>query len=57
MFGLPGNWEGDVEDMAFTGGGRRLGGTKGAEERKKGVMEGGFKRGVAWWVWGRRQDE
>ena len=50
VFGLPGKWEGDVEDVAFIEGGRRVGGTKGAKERKEGRVEGGFERGVARWV-------
>jgi len=56
VFGLPGNWEGDVEDVAFArgGGGRGVGGTKGTEKRKEGGVEGGFERGVAWWVRCRR---
>ena len=52
VFGLPGKGEGDVEDVAFIG--RRVGGTEGAEERKEGGVEGGFERGVAWWVRRRR---
>ena len=50
MFELPRNWEGDIEDVAFTGRGRRVGGTEGAEKRKERRVEGGFERGVGWWV-------
>jgi hypothetical protein len=50
VFEVPGNWEGDVEGVAFTGGRRREGGTKGSEKRKERGVEGGFERGVAGWV-------
>lgn len=50
MFEVPGKWEGDVKDVTFIGGVRRVGSTKGAEKRKERSVEGGFERGVVRWV-------